>query len=98
VLRGQSGPRLAAYAYAHTKNPVFAQKALEGLLNEGGGIAHPRTLRGPDTLNVVEEAPGVSTNEAAQTGLSTIQYLELCKDALPTEAPEHIGRPPRGPR
>src|ERR1039457_3511033 len=27
VVPGQSGPRLAAYAYAKTKNPVFAQKA-----------------------------------------------------------------------
>ncbi len=97
VLRGQSGPRLAAYAYAHTGNRAFAEKALEAMLNEGGGIAHPRTLRGPDTLNPVEEDPAVSTNEAAQTGLSTIEILELCHDALPHDAPAHIGRPPRPP-
>ncbi len=95
VLTGQSGPRLAAYAYAKTRNPAFARKAIEGILNQGGGIARPQTLRGPDTLNVVEEALGVSTNEAAQTGLQTIQILELCADQLPHEAPARIGRPPR---
>jgi hypothetical protein len=97
ILRGQSGPRLAAYAYAHTGDRAFADKAIEGMLNEGGGIAHPQTLRGPDTLNVVKEDPAVSTNEAAQTGLSTIEILELCQDALPHDAPAHIGRPPRPP-
>ncbi|MGH8020581.1 MAG: hypothetical protein ACREIA_20320 [Opitutaceae bacterium] len=95
VLTGQSGPRLAAYAYAKTKIPAFAQKAVESVLNQGGGIAKPRTLSGPDTLNIVEEAPGVSTNEAAQTGLQTIQILELCADQPPHEAPARIGRPPR---
>jgi len=97
VIRGQSGPRLAAYAYAHTGDKAFAAKAVEMILNEGAGIARPKTLRGPDTLNVVEEDPTVSTNEAAQTGLSTIEILELCKDALPTAAPAHIGRLPRPP-
>lgn len=98
VLTGQSGPRLAAYAYAHTKIPVFAEKAIAAMLNLGGGVARPRTLRGPDTLNVVEEDTAMSTNEAAQTGLTTIQVLELCSDVLPEAAPERIGRPPRGPR
>lgn len=87
VLTGQSGPRLAAWAYANTKNPAFAQKAIAGLLSQRGGFAHPKQLIGPDVLNPAEEALEVSTNEAAQTGLSTIQLLELCKDQLPTEAP-----------
>ena len=94
VLRGQSGPRLAAYAYAQTRDKAFADKAVEMILNEGAGIAHPKTLRGPDTLNVVEEDPTVSTNEAAQTGLQTIEILQLCADALPHDPPAHIGRPP----
>lgn len=98
VLTGQSGPRLAAYAYAHTKIPAFAEKAIAGMLSRGGGIARPRTLRGPDTLNVVEEDVMMSTNEAAQTGLTTIQVLELCKDALPHDAPDHIGRRSRRER
>src|SRR5882757_3296934 len=48
ILNEQSGPRLAAYAYAHTKSPAFAQKALEGVLSRGGGYANPKLLTGPD--------------------------------------------------
>ena len=95
ILSEQSGPRLAAYAYAHTKNPVFARKAIEGVLSRGGGYANPKMLSGPDVLNPAEEALEVSTNEAAQTGLTTIQILELCKDQLPIEAPV---RQPRNTR
>jgi len=92
---GQSGPRLAAYAYAKTKIPAFAQKAIAGLLSQGAGVAAPHTVSGPDSLNPVEEDARISSNEAAQTGLSTIEVLELCKDRLPTEA---AVRPARGAR
>jgi hypothetical protein len=95
ILNEQSGPRLAAYAYAHTKNPAFAAKAITGLISRGGGFASPKLLIGPDVLNPAEEALGVNTNDAAQTGLTTIEILELCKDQLPTEAPV---RPVRDPR
>ncbi len=95
VLNDQSGPRLAAYAYAHTKSPAFAEKAIAGMLSRGGGFAHPRMISGPDIVKPAEEALDVNTNEAAQTGLTTIQILELCKDHLPTDAPV---RTPRGPR
>jgi len=87
ILSEQSGPRLAAYAYAHTKNSAFAKKAIAGVLNRGGGYANPKQLSGSDVLNPAEEALEVNTNEAAQTGLTTIELLELCKDQLPTEAP-----------
>lgn len=87
VLAEQSGPRLAAYAYAHTKSVPFAQKAVAGILSRGGGFARPKQLAGPDVLVPSEEALEVNTNNAAQTGLTTIQILELCKDQLPTEAP-----------
>jgi hypothetical protein len=87
VLAEQSGPRLAAYAYAYTKSPAFAKKAIDGVLSRGGGYANPKLLNGPDVLNPAEEALEVNTNGAAQTGLTTIQMLELCKDQLPTEAP-----------
>ncbi|MEO6005859.1 MAG: hypothetical protein ABIZ04_25790 [Opitutus sp.] len=93
ILNEQSGPRLAAYAYAHTKIPAFAHKAIEGMLSRGGGAARPRMLMGPDVLKPMEEDTGVNTNEAAQTGLTTIELLELCKDQLPTEAPAHLGAP-----
>ncbi len=87
ILAEQSGPRLAAYAYAHTKSVAFAKKAIEGVVNRSGWHAAPKLLSGPDVLNPAEEALEVSTNEAAQTGLTTIQMLELCKDQLPHEAP-----------
>ncbi|HKE59923.1 MAG TPA: hypothetical protein VKB46_24600 [Pyrinomonadaceae bacterium] len=92
ILAEQSGPRLAAYAYAHTKSPAFAQKAIDGLLRRSGGYANPKLLTGADVLNPVEEALEVSTNEATQTGLTTIQILELCQDQLPTEAPVRVPR------
>jgi hypothetical protein len=44
-------------------------------------------MTGPDVLNPAEEALEVNTNGAAQTGLTTIELLELCKDQLPTAAP-----------
>jgi hypothetical protein len=87
ILGEQSGPRLAAYAYAHTKSPAFAKKAIDGVLNRDGGYANPKLLTGPDVLNAAEEDLEVNTNGAAQTGLTTIQILELCKDQLPHEAP-----------
>jgi hypothetical protein len=95
---GQSGPRLAAYAYAKTKIPAFAQKAIAGMLAQGAGIAAPHRVSGPDSLKPVEEDARISTNEAAQTGLSIIEILELCKDLLPTEAAVRPARGPRGAR
>ena len=93
---GQSGPRLAAYAYAKTKNPAFARNAIDGMLALGAGIATPHPVSGPDSLNPVDEDARISTNAASQTGLSIIEILELCKDQLPTEAAVRIPRGPRG--
>jgi len=86
VPPGQSGPRLAAYAYTKTGNAAFAKKAIAMLLSQGGGIANPHMVSGPDSLRPVEEDARVSTNEASQTALQCIEVLELCKDQLPTEA------------
>jgi hypothetical protein len=94
ILNEQSGPRLAAYAYAHTKSAPFAEKAIAGMLSRGGAIARPKVIERPAVLNPVEEDLQLNTNEAAQNGLTTIQILELCKDQLPTEAPKWIGRQP----
>jgi hypothetical protein len=98
VLTGQSGPRLAGYAYYKTRNPAFAQKAIATMLAQGAGIAMPRQLSAPDVLKPIEEAAGVSTNEAAQTGLQIIEIMEFCKDQLPTEAPVRPVRAPFGGR
>jgi hypothetical protein len=86
VPPGQSGPRLAAYVYAKTGNVAFAKKAIAMLLSQGGGIASPHMVSGPDSVRPVEEDARISTNEASQTALQCIEVLELCKDQLPTEA------------
>jgi len=61
-----------------TRDPGLAQKAIAGVLNEVAARLTPSRTR-PDTLNEVEEAPEVSTMGAAQTGLTTIEVLELCR-------------------
>jgi len=38
------------------------------------------SLRGPEVLNPLEEAPGVSTNTTAQGCLELIEVLEMCGD------------------
>ncbi len=82
----QGGPRLAAYAYARTKNPAFAQRAVAGLARRDPA-ANPQLIEGADSLNPVHEAIGVSTNDAAQASLTAIETLELCADRLPNEMP-----------
>jgi hypothetical protein len=98
----QGTPRLAAYAYSKTKNPVFAQAATASLLRFGGGPLATTRVEGPLVLNPVDEAGRVSTNGAAQSGLSAIEILELCADQLPTAVPPPepfpFGRGGRGGR
>ncbi len=95
VIPGQSGSRLAAWAYAKTGNKAFAEKAISELLTQGGGIANPHIVSGPDSLSPVEEDVRINTNEASQTGLQVIEILELCKDQLPTAAAVWTRRFPR---
>lgn len=87
VEGAQGGSRLAAYAYAQTKNAAFAQRAIAALAVRARGAADPRLISGADSLNPVHEAPGVSTNEAAQASLTAIEILQLCADALPQNMP-----------
>jgi hypothetical protein len=98
----QGTPRLAAYAYWKTKNPVFAKAATASLLRFGGGPLVTTRVEGPLVLNPVDEAARVSTNGAAQSGLSAIEILELCADQLPTAVPPPeampFGRGGRGGR
>ena len=83
-----AGPgRLAAYAYMRTKNPAL----LKAALRESLGNANRRLDRayvtgrvdGPDVLNPIDEAPGISTNSVAQSCLTAIEVLALCADGLP---------------
>ena len=80
----QGGPRMAAYAYLKTRNPVFARRAIESAFDRcaaGAIVTHP--VAGPDVLNPVEENPLVSTNGTAQAALNAIEVLEMCADQLP---------------
>jgi hypothetical protein len=92
--RSQGTPRLAAYLYQATRNAAFAEVAMRAFSR--GGLS-PYTERkidaGPESLNAVTEARGVSTNTAAQASLMAIEILELLKDRLPEEAP--AVEPPR---
>jgi len=87
---------LLAYAYAHTKSPAFAEKAVGRSFQPGGGYAKPKLLTGPDVLKPAEEAIEVNTKRGSPDGLTTIQTLELCKDHLPTEVQVRPVRQPRG--
>lgn len=91
----QGTPRLAAYAYWKTKNAAFARPAVASLLRFGGGAVVTTRVEGPLVLNPVDEAARISTNGAAQSGLSAIEILELCKDQLPTEVPPPEALPVR---
>jgi hypothetical protein len=85
VEKAQGGPRLAAYAYAQTKNPAFARIAIDNMIRWRGAVTRP--LAGPDVLNPTSEAFPVSTNDSAQSGLTMIESLALLGDALPHELP-----------
>ncbi|PWF47813.1 exo-rhamnogalacturonan lyase family protein [Massilia glaciei] len=85
VEKAQGGPRLAAYAYAQTGNPAFAKIAIDNMIRWRG--AAPLPLQGPDVLSATTEAIGVSTNDAAQSGLTMIESLALLGDALPHALP-----------
>ncbi|MBN1973366.1 MAG: hypothetical protein JW787_06985 [Sedimentisphaerales bacterium] len=83
----QGTARLAAYAYYKTKNPAFAERAIRGI-GYGRIDYNASRIEPPAVLNPVDEAPGVSTNTAAQSSLMDIEILEMVKDRLPTEAPQ----------
>ena len=84
----QGTPRLAAYAYFKTKDPAFAQRAIRATaLRAAQGALAPQHIVGPEVLNPVDEAPGISSNGAAQNSLTDIEILELCADQLPDEMP-----------
>ena len=91
--------RMAAYAYSKTHNTAFVARAVAQLVGAGGPQRLPggpyatRHVAGPDAMNPIDEAPGVSTNSTAQNSLTAIQVLELCKDQLPADVPPaRVGR------
>jgi hypothetical protein len=90
---------MAAYAYAKTHNTAFIARAVSQLSGRGGprslfgGMYATHRVEGPDVVNPIDEAPGISTNTTAQASLTAIQVLELCKDALPAELPPALAIP-----
>ena len=90
-----AGPgRLAAYAYAQTRNPAFARVAAETVFGRRGfdpGRYLSRRVEGSDVLNPIDETI-VSTNSAAQSSLSIMEVLAMCGDQLPATVPDR----PRG--
>lgn len=96
VPLAQAHSRLAAWAGTHDADPALADLAWSAFLSPRDSIPHDR-LRpgrplgirvedGPTVLAPVREAPGVSTNGAAQFALAAIQNLALARAALPGDA------------
>ncbi|MCF7761146.1 MAG: Tat pathway signal sequence domain protein [Cephaloticoccus sp.] len=90
-LRGnnlrQGHSRLTAYAAKLKGDPALAKRAwVELQTPEWGprqGKPSAKHLVGPAVLRPVDEAPYVSTNDTAQTGLAIMQCLALAGEALP---------------
>ena len=83
----QAHSRLAAYAAKGMDDAELGDLAWAAFEGIGEWLVHRRdfTLRrieAPYVLNPVDEAPSVSTNDAAQYGLAAIQNLALIGDRL----------------
>ena len=76
--------RLTAYAAHMTSDRGLARRAWSELekTEQQPGTLDTQHIEGPTTLNSVEEAAWVSTNDSAQWGLAAIQNLALIPDAL----------------
>ncbi|GAA4487676.1 Tat pathway signal sequence domain protein [Microbacterium panaciterrae] len=88
----QAHSRLTAFVAAHTDDPeqaaAQAERAWAAFEGAGEWLVHRRDFRAerirpPFVLNAVDEAPTVSTNDAAQYGLAAIQNLALIGQYLP---------------
>ncbi len=70
--------------HADQESGVFAASLGQDV---GGGRPMPgsatRRVEGPEVLNPIDESPSAGTNGAAQTSLTLIEVLEMCKDRLP---------------
>ena len=78
--------RLTAYAAARSGDQALAQRAWAEFFRDrryGAEQLRRRQVLPPAVLRPVEEAPWVSTNDAAQWSLAAIQNLALIGDHLP---------------
>lgn len=76
--------RLTAYVAQQEDDKALAKRAWLEFSKEWGGKHTIGTehIDGPQVLNPIDEAPWVSTNDAAQWGLAAIQNLALIGDSL----------------
>ncbi len=76
---GQGHSRLTAFAAYRKKDAKLAQRAWKEFYAAAAGIKDPslkiKHLKGPEVLNPIDEAAGVSTNAVAQWGLAAMQCL-----------------------
>ncbi|WP_433676239.1 Tat pathway signal sequence domain protein [Microbacterium gorillae] len=87
----QAHSRLTAYVAAQEGDDEQAARAWAAFEGIGEWLVHRRDFRldridPPYVLNPVDEAPSVSTNDAAQYGLAAIQNLALIGNRLSQEA------------
>ena len=76
--------RLTAFVAAQENDANLAKRAWREFMNSNPLRKNTGTdcVTGPQTLNAVEEAAWLSTNDASQWGLAAIQNLALIKHAL----------------
>ncbi|MBT2534866.1 Tat pathway signal sequence domain protein [Arthrobacter sp. ISL-69] len=92
VYLTQAHSRLSAYAAARAGDSGLARRAWDSFAEGGEHLNHGsaftlRKIKPPYVLTAVDEAPTVSTNDAAQFGLAVIQNLALIGDHLPALQP-----------
>ena len=78
--------RLTAYAAWRSRDNALAQRAWREFYGDrrfGQSPLRTQRVSGPAVLNPVEEAPWISTNDAAQWSLAAIQNLALIGEHLP---------------
>jgi len=75
--------RLTAYVAAQENDETLAKRAWREFNKASSqGAIQTDCIAGPRTLNSVDEAAWLATNDASQWGLAAIQNLALIKDAL----------------
>lgn len=88
-----SHSRITAYAAAMRDDPELAARAAKEFFGDTGNHwpsrIHTRQVDGPDVLNPVDEAAGVSTNQSAQWGLAAVSNSALIAKALSAHRPGH---------
>lgn len=86
----QAHSRLTAYVAFRRKDAKLAARAWNEFLTARGELPNRslqlHRLEGPQVLEPVDEAPGVSTNSTAQWGLAAIQLLAWIGEYIPKKA------------